>query len=130
MQMVRLSICILITGPVSYTHLGAMIINHSCNDGYATVKWKVKADAGEFTVIHTLGVHPDFSGQGIAAKMLEKVFSIARKQRQKAIRLDVLRGNVPAERLYTFMGFQYIDTVSMFYEDTGWTDFELYEYRL
>ncbi len=75
-------------------------------------------------------MHPDFSGQGIAAKMLEKVFSIAREQRQKAIRLDVLRGDVPAERLYTFMGFQYIDTVSMFYEDTGWTDFELYEYRL
>ena len=49
---------------------------------------------------------------------------------QKAIRLDVLAGNVPAERLYEGMGFRYLGTIPMFYEDTGWTDYELYELRL
>ena len=47
-----------------------------------------------------------------------------------ALRLDVLGGNVPAERLYTGQGFTYRGTVRMFYDDTGWTDYGLYEYLL
>ena len=45
----------------------------------------------------------------------------------KAVRLDVLKGNVPAERLYKDMGFRYVDTLQLFYEDTGRVDFDLYE---
>ncbi len=48
----------------------------------------------------------------------------------KAIRLDVLKGNLPAEKLYSGLGFRYLHTLNMFYEDTGWTDYELYEYTL
>lgn len=44
--------------------------------------------------------------------------------------IHALGGNVPAEKLYTRMGFQYMDTLQMYYEDTGWTDYELYEYVL
>lgn len=43
---------------------------------------------------------------------------------------DVLGGNVPAERLYTGQGFARRGTVRMFYADTGWTDYGLYEYLL
>ena len=43
-------------------------------------------------------------------------------------RLDVLEGNTPAERLYTGFGFRYMATLKMYYEDTGWTNFMLYEY--
>ena len=46
------------------------------------------------------------------------------------MRLDVLEGNVPAERLYEGFGFRYLATMPMFYEDTGWTNYELYEYPL
>lgn len=42
----------------------------------------------------------------------------------------VLGGNVPAERLYTGQGFARRGTVRMFYDDTGWTDYGLYEYLL
>ena len=48
----------------------------------------------------------------------------------KAIKLDVLKGNVPAERLYESMGFRYVDTVRLFYEDTGLAEFRLYELEL
>ena len=47
-----------------------------------------------------------------------------------ALRLDVLGGNVPAERLYAGQGFERRGTVRMFYADTGWTDYGLYEYLL
>lgn len=45
-------------------------------------------------------------------------WSVARDRQQKVIRLDVLKGNLPAKKLYT---------LPMCYEDTGWTDYELYE---
>jgi len=44
--------------------------------------------------------------------------------------LDVLPRNRRAKALYTGMGFQYLHTMPMFYDDVGWTDFELYEYPL
>lgn len=43
-------------------------------------------------------------------------------------RLDVLGGNIPAEKAYTRMGFVYRGTINMFYEDTGWTGYRLFEY--
>lgn len=49
-------------------------------------------------------------------------------KRMKAIRLDVLEGNIPAENLYRGFGFQYMATLEMCYEDTGWINFKLYEY--
>ena len=48
----------------------------------------------------------------------------------KAVRLDVLEGNVPAERLYSGLGFSCVGMVPMFYEDTGWKNFKAYEYVL
>lgn len=56
--------------------------------------------------------------------------SAPRAQDCRALRLDVLGGNVPAERLYTGQGFARRGTVRMFYADTGWTDYGLYEYLL
>ena len=45
----------------------------------------------------------------------------------QALRLDVLGTNLPAQKLYTAMGFQYRTTLKLFYEDTGTTDYLLYE---
>lgn len=56
--------------------------------------------------------------------------SVPRAQGCRALRLDVLGGNVPAERLYTGQGFARRGTVRMFYDDTGWTDYGFYEYLL
>ena len=77
-----------------------------------------------------LGVHPAHTGKGIAKQMVQFAVDFAREHQQKVIRLDVLKGNLRAEKLYTGMGFQYLHTLPMFYEDTGWTEFQLYEYRL
>jgi len=109
---------------------GAMVLNHQCNDGYRKFKWQTEAAADEILVIHALGVHPAYSGKGYAKAMVKKAFEVGAEMHQKAIRLDVLGGNVPAEKLYTGLGFKYMDTLKMYYEDTGWTDYELYEYVL
>lgn len=109
---------------------GAMVLNHRCNDGYRKFQWQTKAAENEILIIHALGVHPAYSGKGYAKAMVRKAFEIGASTHQKAIRLDVLAGNVPAEKLYTGLGFKYMDTLKMYYEDTGWTDYELYEYVL
>lgn len=110
--------------------IGAMVLNHAANDGYAAVHWPTEAAPDEVTVIHTLGVMPDVSRQGIAGKMVEEAKRLARAAGQKVMRLDVLCGNLPAEKLYKRKGFIYVETLKLFYEDTGWVDFDLYEYVL
>lgn len=118
------------TGILDGRCAAAMIVNHECNEGYQQIHWPVTAETSEVTVIHALGVLPSFHGKGIAGAMVNHVIRLARSNRQKAVRLDVLKGNLPAEKLYTKIGFQYIDTVQMFYEDTGLTEYMLYEYKL
>lgn len=86
--------------------------------------------AGCMVLNHALGVHPAFASRGIAQRMVQYAIGTARAQDCCALRLDVLGGNVPAERLYTGQGFARRGTVRMFYADTGWTDYGLYEYLL
>ena len=112
------------------TIIGAFVMNHRYNEEYKTFQWPTKAEDAEITVIHALGVHPACTGKGIARHMVQFAVDFAREHQQKVIRLDVLKGNLRAEKLYTGMGFQYLYTLPMYYEDTGWTEFQLYEYRL
>ena len=108
--------------------IGAMVLNHQCNEGYREFQWPTDALDDEVMVIHALGIHPSKTGNGYAKQMVAFAIQTARQNKQKVIRLDVLKGNLPAEKLYSGMGFQYLHTLPMFYEDTGWTDYELYEY--
>ena len=62
--------------------------------------------------------------------MVREAIRTAGENGQKAVRLDVLGTNIPAQKLYSSMGFQYRDTIQLFYEDTGLTDYMLYEYLL
>ncbi len=110
--------------------IASMVLNHKCNDGYSRFSWPTEASPEEVTVIHALGVHPLHARKGYAKEMVLFAIENAREAGQKAVRLDVLKGNVPAERLYSGLGFRYLQVLPMFYPDTGWTDYELYEYAL
>ncbi len=109
---------------------GAMVVNHEWNEGYDQYEWPTVCKREEVVVIHALGVHGAFTGKGYGRKMVEYTIRKAEKEGLKAIRLDVLKGNLPAEKLYTGLGFKYQHTLTMYYEDTGWTDYELYEYKV
>lgn len=107
--------------------VSCMILNHKYNEGYGGVRWSIEASNSELLVIHALGVSPMYAGKGIAKQMVRRAVDVARENNVKTIRLDVLEGNVPAEKTYTKMGFVYLDTIQMFYEDTGWTNYKLFE---
>ena len=59
--------------------------------------------------------------------MVQFAIDMAESTGMKAIRLDVIRGNLPAETLYPNLGFIYIDTLAVFYDRIGRLEFELYE---
>jgi len=107
--------------------VGVMIVNHDCEPEYEKVKWRIDAVKDEVAVIHLLGVSPAFQGKGIAKQMVSYVIEMCGKASLKAIRLDVLKKNTPAAKLYMSMGFQFTAALKMYYEDTGLTDFLLYE---
>lgn len=106
----------------------SMVLNHECNDGYRDIVWPTKAEKEQVFVIHAFGVLPSQHGKGIGSQMLKNAIGYAAENGVKVIRLDVLSDNIPAVRLYTKNSFSYVDTTCMFYEDTGWTDFKLFEY--
>lgn len=108
--------------------VSCMVINHEYSEGYQNVKWTVEAADSELLVIHLLGVLPMYSGKGIARQMIRKVIQTAHENQIRTIRLDVIEGNVPAEITYTKIGFTYIETIQLYYEDTGWANFKLFEY--
>ena len=53
--------------------------------------------------------------------------NIARAGHKKAVRLDVLSACKPAEWLYTSCGFRFVEAKEMYYEDTGWTEYKMFE---
>ena len=70
--------------------------------------------------IHALEVRPQQAGHGYAKELVGFAIKYAKEN----------KGNVPAEKLYSRMGFKYLCTLPMYYEDTGLTDYEIYELSL
>lgn len=110
--------------------VAVMVLNHQWTQGYEMVKWAVQADRDQVMMIHALGLLRSCQGKGMGKLLVEEALKIAKENRQKAVRLDVLSGNIPAQRLYESMGFQYRETLKLYYEDTGLTDYLLYEFVL
>ena len=111
-------------------YLGAAVLNHDGCDGYDTVPWRIAAPPEQVTVIHALGVARAAQGRGVATAMLADLIGICRAAGQCVIRLDVLKKNLPAKHLYEKAGFVSVGECRLYYEDTGWTDFYMYEYNL
>ncbi|MCH5349731.1 MAG: GNAT family N-acetyltransferase [Oscillospiraceae bacterium] len=108
--------------------VSCMVVNHEYNEGFGKINWSVDARDGELYVVHILGVLSEYSGRGIATQMVQRVIETARENGIKTIRLDVLDGNLPAEKTYVKSGFKYVDTIDMFYENEGWLKSRMFEY--
>ena len=107
-----------------------VILNSSSNEGYKGASWSQNCPDRDVLVPHALAVAQEMQGHGVGRALMEEIFTLARKRGKRAVRLDILDGNTAAEKLYTHCGFQYVQTRRMFYEDTGWTDYKLYERNL
>lgn len=85
---------------------GTMILNHIQPFEYGKIPWKYPAEEMQVLVIHTLAVHPQCRGHGLAKKMVQFAEELAKKKDCFVIRLDTYVGNAPAMKLYQSMGYR------------------------
>ena len=96
---------------------------------YRDVKWMKKVDDDRVAIIHLLTVAPKYRGKGLSKKFLNYLFEEA-AETADVIHLDVLDGNLPADRLYLKIGFSFAGSYPAHYEDIGDCMLNLYEYDL
>ena len=92
--------------------------------------WGAALEDDQVATVHMLGVNPEMQGQGIAHRAVKAAIQKARKMGKKAVRLDALSCNLPAQKLYCSMGFAEVGTARWQFANLRWTDFVLYEYFL
>lgn len=111
--------------------LAALVLLPYQEENYAWDNpWRAALEDDQVATVHMLGVNPEMQGQGIAHRAVEAAIQKARKMGKKAVRLDALSCNLPAQKLYRSMGFAEVGTARWQSANLGWTDFVLYEYFL
>lgn len=94
---------------------------------YQAVVWPTNARPDEVGVMHLFAVHPKFRRRGYSDAMLDWLIARAETSGIRVLRLDVVKGNLPAEKLYPAHGFRFVEERTVFYEDTGDLAVRLYE---
>ena len=102
------------------------IVMHQGPD-YEDISWAEKLENDQVATLHLLAVCPEYRGRALGNTILELAGELAKQQEKKAVRLDVLESNLPAQRMYEKVGFVYRGKQHWYAENTGWTDFLLYE---
>lgn len=113
--------------------VGTFVLNHRHAIGYEQAPWQVEAADEEALVMHLVSVSYRVHKQGVGTKLMHLAMEEARRLQARAIRLEVVDGNVPACRLYERAGFVHIATADLVYpgyESYGPSRSELYELPL
>lgn len=109
---------------------GVLIVNQAANEGYRAVSWKVVAAEGEYSIVHAFGVSTRHRGIGLGSAMMHFIIDRVRSAGQKALRLDLIDLNKPAERVYQKLGFCKCGEISLYYPEVSWQLFHMYELPL
>lgn len=112
--------------------LACVILNSSRNEGYKGIHWSLDCrdlDCRDEEVLfpHALAVAPGHQGRRLGSRLVREILRLARARGKRTVRLDILSGNAPAESLYRSAGFTFAGTETMYYEDTGWTEYKMFE---
>lgn len=108
--------------------VGAVALSKKRAKSYSDIRWTIDAFDDETAVIHLFVVDPEYQGKGIATAALDELIRIAKETKKKAVRLDAIGTNKPAQKLYEKYGFINCGKAMEYYESTGKTEFVYYEY--
>ena len=117
----------LYVGIIDEEIVSSVVINHKANKGYENIQWKIDEDYENVYVVRLVAVKHGHENKGIAQKMLKYVFDLAKEKSIKSVRLSIIENNVPAERVYKKLAFEYVDTISVKADERGLKTFNLYE---
>lgn len=107
--------------------IGALLLSEDPDGDYDAGIWSRDLKEGEYLSVHVLAVSADCYNSGVGSFMMDECISIARSRGYKAIRLDIVPTNTPAERLYKKKGFVYAGTVDLKRPTAPIPLFDLYE---
>lgn len=110
--------------------IGAVAVTNAQPEEYRKIHWTVKIEDQEAAGVHLLMIAPEYQGQGAATAAIDEIIKMAAAKKKKAVRLDAIGTNVPAQKLYEKYGFVNCGTAQEYYESTGETEFIFYEYVL
>ncbi len=105
------------------------VVMHQNRD-YESVEWSESLENDQVATLHLLAVCPEDQGRGLGAKILEEAEKLAKRRGKKAVRLDTLACNLPAQKMYERSGYSYRGKQYRYAENTGWTDFFFYEKKI
>ena len=106
---------------------GMAVIMMSQGDEYSGIPWKDNLPCDEVATVHLLAVCPDHRGKSLGVRILEEAMEIALRNGKKALRLEVLKSNLPAQKMYDRAGFVFRGEQRLYAENTGMMDFLYYE---
>ena len=95
---------------------GSMNLNGLQLPEYGKINWSIPAPDSQVAVIHTLTIHPDRKGRGLARQMVAFCEEEARRRGKAVMRLDTWEGNLPANRLYPSLGYRYAGASEFFFQ--------------
>ena len=110
--------------------IGAVALTKAQSEEYRKIEWTIDAGDNEVAVVHLLVVDPDYQGQGATTATLDEIIKMAANMNKKAVRLDAIGTNKPAQKLYEKYGFANCGKEQEYYESTGSVEFIFYEYVL
>ena len=85
--------------------IGAFVLNTDPAGNYAKVKWDIDLVEGEYLILHALAIDYDYARQGIGRQVVEFCKKEAKARGIKALRVDIVPDNAPAQNLYESCGF-------------------------
>ena len=97
---------------------------------YADIPWQFSAEDAQVAVPHTLCIHPQRAGQGLARRMIAFCEDTARAQGKTVMRLDTWEGNLPANHLYPLLGYSLAGATEFFFQGYIHEILNCYEKRL
>ena len=107
--------------------IACVVLNSRFPPEYDDIIWSVNAQPHEVTSIHTFAVDSSFAGKGIGKKIFNKIKETTIENKKNALRLDIIDGNIGAQKVFERFGFEHVDTVEVFHETVGLEKFHLYE---
>ena len=110
--------------------IGAFILNDDPDGNYQIGSWRQLLPDGEYMELHTLAIDPEYHRQGIGTEIIRYCVDRARSNGYKALRVDIVPGNLPARNLYEKNGFTYAGDVDLERGIEGIPVFSLFELNL
>ncbi len=107
--------------------LGAVVLSEDPEGDYDAGDWNESLRSGEYLCVHLLAVKPGSLKSGVGSFIMEECISLAQRGGYRALRLDLVPGNTPAERLYIKSGFTYAGTKDLKRNKVNIPLFDLYE---